>query len=170
MKDIMPATHTIAANKIAAVSVAEYFLEKAEKSARKITNKKIQKLVYYAQVWSLVLNDEQFFDEGIEAWVHGPAVPSVYKKYKKFGFGAIPHSPSDLSGIFSRNQREVLDEVWDVYGKYDAEYLEMLSHSEEPWQLAREGFSTFENSDKKIDLDKAKDFYAKKLKEAKTKK
>ena len=33
---------------------------------------KLQKLCYYAQVWSLVWDDYPLFDEDFEAWANGP--------------------------------------------------------------------------------------------------
>ena len=33
-----------------------------------MTTWKLQKLVYYAQAWSLVWDDDALFDEEIEAW------------------------------------------------------------------------------------------------------
>ena len=40
-----------------------------------LTNLRLQKLLYYVQAWSLVLRKSaDFFQERIEAWVHGPVV------------------------------------------------------------------------------------------------
>ena len=154
-------------DQVTALAVAEYFLGKAGERGKSLTNKKVQKLVYYAQVWSLVLDGEKLFDEDIQAWVHGPAIPSLYGEYKKFGFSPITGRVSDAVSVFSKKQTKLLDEVWDVYGKFDAGYLEMLSHSELPWQEAREGVSDVVHSDKVINLETARAFYAQKLKEIK---
>ena len=59
-------------NQIRALDVALYFIKKGVDEKNPITNKKLQKLVYYSQAWSLVLNNEKLFNEKIEAWVHGP--------------------------------------------------------------------------------------------------
>ena len=69
--------------------VAKYFIYLANKDKKVITNKKLQKLVYYSQAWSLVMNDKKLFKDPIEAWVHGPAVRSLYVQYKNFGFSPI---------------------------------------------------------------------------------
>ena len=45
--------------KINASSVALYFLKLAGKEKEPITNKKLQKLVYFAQAWSLVLRNKK---------------------------------------------------------------------------------------------------------------
>ncbi len=159
----------VANKKISALSVATYFIDRANKENKPITNKKLQKLLYYAQVWSLVINDEKLFSERIEAWVHGPAIPVVYREYKSFEFNPIKLDTSNSSFHFSKKQSNLLETIWSIYGKYDAQYLEALTHSEQPWQEARKETSTSEPSNKVISLAKAKKFYAGKLKSTTTK-
>lgn len=124
------------AKPIQALLVAKYFLQLGEKSKIKVTNKKLQKLLYYAQAWSLALENKAIFKEPIEAWIHGPVVPQIYRQYKKFGFGQITDdSLIDQAPI--NPYRGILDEIWRVYGKYDSDYLELLTHNEDPWIFAR---------------------------------
>jgi uncharacterized phage-associated protein len=155
---------SITTKKISALTVADYFIDKANKEKIIITNKKLQKLVYYAQAWSLVLRNKKLFDEKIEAWVHGPAIKSIYAKYKTFGFLSIKREidESVIKNI-SKNTQKLLDEVWSVYGNFDADYLEMLTHSETPWKEAREGLQGSENSKNEITPKSMKTFYAQKL-------
>lgn len=149
--------------KVSALTVAEYFIDKANKENKSITNKKLQKLLYYAQVWSLVLNNEKLFSERIEAWVHGPAIPTVYRKFKIFEFNPIKLDTKSIAFDFSKKQINLLENIWSVYGKYGAEYLEALTHSELPWQEARKETSASEASNNIISLTTAKKFYAGKL-------
>lgn len=145
------------------MDVGRYFLFLANQDKKPITNKKLQKLVYYAQVWSLVLNGKKLFNEPIEAWVHGPAVRSLYGQYKGFGFNPIQEDvKSDSIRIFGK-EKILLNEIWKVYGGFDAGYLEMLTHSEKPWQEAREGLQSYENSGNKISLKTMKGYYSEKL-------
>jgi uncharacterized phage-associated protein len=153
--------------KVSALLVAKYFIKKANESKKTLTNKKLQKLLYYAQVWSLVLNDNKLFSERIEAWIHGPAIPSVYREFKIFEFKPIELNTNELFFNFSKKQKDLIDTIWDIYGKYDAEYLEALTHSELPWQEARKGISPTESSSNIISLTKAKYFYERKLRNAK---
>lgn len=155
--------------KTSALTVADYFLYKANKEKKPLTNKKLQKLVYYAQAWSLVLNDKKLFNEPIEAWVHGPAVRSLYCQYKNFGFSPIIKNVEESSIKIVSKDRELLDEVWNVYGKLDPDYLEMLTHSEKPWQDARNGLQSHQSSDNEINTKTMKSFYSTKLEEAKKK-
>jgi uncharacterized phage-associated protein len=157
-----------APKKATVLSVAEYFIDKANKDRKPITNKKLQKLVYYAQAWSLVLNNKKLFDEKIEAWVHGPAIKSLYVKYKSFGFNTIKKDADTASlKTLSSINKKLLDSVWSVYGGLDADYLEMLTHSETPWKEAREGLQSSENSENEISIKTMKSFYSQKLETAK---
>ncbi|MEK7609308.1 MAG: type II toxin-antitoxin system antitoxin SocA domain-containing protein [Patescibacteria group bacterium] len=155
-----------------AQDVGRYFLYLAnqEKKPIPITNKKLQKLVYYAQAWSLVLNNKKLFSEPIEAWVHGPAIRSLYVQYKKFGFEPIQEEIKPNTINVSGKTKELLDTVWNAYGKLDAGYLEMLTHSEKPWQEAREGLQSSESSDNEISLKSMKSYYSEKMEEAQKKK
>lgn len=147
-----------------ATRIAEYFILLSTREGKPITNKKLQKLLYYAQAWSLAINDKKLFDEPIEAWVHGPAIRSVYVQYKDFGFGPIKQvvTPASFKDI-SVDDTKILDEIWRVYGKYDADYLELLTHSEEPWQNARAGIEPDEGSSNIIDPTSMRDYYRAKL-------
>lgn len=150
-----------------ASDIGRYFVYLSNQEGKPITNKKLQKLVYYAQAWSLVLRKRKLFKERIEAWVHGPAIRSLYFEYKKFGAEPITEtiSATSLKNI-SGTAKELLDEVWALYGKRDAGYLEMLTHSEKPWQEAREGLPASESSEKEISLKTMKAFYSEKLADA----
>jgi uncharacterized phage-associated protein len=151
--------------KLNALLVALYFLKLAKQKKEPITNKKLQKLVYYAQAWSLVLNNEKLFSDPIEAWVHGPAIRSLYDRYKKFGFNPIKEDSEVNETDIPKDVKKVLDSVWGVYGKMDADYLELLTHSEDPWQEARKGLQFDESSGNEISLEVMKNYYSRKLAE-----
>jgi len=151
------------------VLVAQYFLDKSMKSSRHdLTNKKLQKLLFYAQAWSMVVNNKKLFNDKFEAWIHGAAIPAIYRKYKTFGFNPISESvdENDFQAL-TDIEKSLLDEVWNIYGKYDADYLELLNHSEEPWQNARKNLSPFESSSSAISESGMKSYYGKKLQETK---
>ncbi|HYM19622.1 MAG TPA: type II toxin-antitoxin system antitoxin SocA domain-containing protein [Candidatus Kapabacteria bacterium] len=138
--------------------IANYFIEKAYENNKPISNKKLQKLVYYAQVWFLVHYNTKLFRDKIEAWIHGPAIPALYSKYRRFSYGNLPQPTESIN--LPNSITAFLDEVWRVYGKLDANYLEQLTHSELPWQQAREGLDINQSSSKEINMTFAKNFYA----------
>ncbi len=114
--------------------IANYFIWLANETGSFISNLKLQKLVYYAQAWHLAIHKKLLFEEDFEAWVHGPVIPSLYQKYKSFGWqpileDAAPQLPEDVSRF--------LDEVAKEYFACDTYELEQMTHVEEPWNLAR---------------------------------
>ncbi|NMV48480.1 DUF4065 domain-containing protein [Lactobacillus reuteri] len=129
--------------------VADWFLAKGE---GKISPKKLQKLVYYAYAWTLtLLNDSaenltnKLFDDGrFEAWVHGPVIHGLYSEYSEYGFNNI--SKSKTQPTFTEDIEDVLNQVWDVYGKYNADQLESMTHQESPWKNARKDLSPLDSS------------------------
>lgn len=147
------------------IVIAHYFMAKSKKSGRKdFTNKKLQKLIFYAQAWNLVFNNEKIINDKFEAWIHGAAIPSLYRHYKKFGFSQIDEKYEDEEfDTLTEKEKTLLDEIWEVYGKYDADYLELLNHSEEPWQKARQNSTPFEPSRAVISEKDMKSYYGDKL-------
>lgn len=147
-------------------TVADYFIAKNNKDKiGPLTNKKLQKLLYYAQAWNLVINKKKLFEDRIEAWVHGPAIPRVYAKYKNYGMQPIETKidESVFSKELSKKEIEVLEAIWKVYGKYDADYLEQLTHSEDPWFKTRNNKASFESSNEVIPTVLMKTYYANQL-------
>ncbi len=114
------------------LDVAEYFLL-LEGDEGEISNMKLQKLVYYAQGFSLALTGKPLFDEPIEAWMHGPVVADLYHRFSEFGGNPIPLSNTFNPSVLSRDHRALIEEVFDVYGQYSAWKLRQLTHEESPW-------------------------------------
>lgn len=146
------------------ISTINYLLFLNNNSDKKdLTNKKLQKLLYYSQAWSLVVKNKQLFKEDFQAWVHGPAIPVVYKEFKNFGCNVINSriTESDFSSL-SEDEKSIIDEIWKVYGKYDAGYLEILTHNEDPWLKARNGHLPYEASNNVIEKVVMKNYYEQK--------
>jgi uncharacterized phage-associated protein len=123
--------------------VAAYLLSKADiEEGDGMTHLKLQKLLYYCQGFSLVLQENPLFENAIEAWPHGPVVPDVYHEFKNWGNGIIADlGPGDLSAL-SDEERDLIDEVYEVYGDYSASKLRNLTHSERPWCEAENKIDT----------------------------
>lgn len=142
--------------------VANYFLSKLNASeGSSITPLKLQKLVYYAQAWSLVWDDKPLFSESMEAWAHGPVNRDLYYQYQDYGWRNIePVEKVDLS-MFSKEQIETMDVIWSDYGDYDGKYLERLTHQEDPWIEARKDCLPGEYCDNIISVSSMKNYYTK---------
>lgn len=126
--------------------VAKYFLYRSNQDGDLVSPLKMQKLVYYAYVWTLVKNKKKLFDEKIQAWPSGPVVPSLYKELKSYGSAPIDEkylgvkNEAELNAIFSKfpkEVKEVLDGVYETYSTKTAFELVALTHAEKPWLEAR---------------------------------
>ena len=114
--------------------VAKYILEKRGT----MSTMKLQKLCYYAQAWSLVLDDSPLFDEEFQAWANGPVCPALFY-HSKGQFSISADRMLGDSAKLSDEQAETVDKVLDYYGEKDAQWLSQLTHMEGPWQAARNG-------------------------------
>ncbi|QBR84715.1 DUF4065 domain-containing protein [Legionella israelensis] len=117
--------------------VADYFLDKASKEeddSEIISNLKLQKLVYYAQGFHLAMYDKPLFKEQLEAWTHGPVSPDLYHSKKQHKNGAVDPNPNFDNSVFTKEQQELLDEIYEVYGQFSAWKLRNLTHEEDPWK------------------------------------
>ncbi len=114
--------------------VAEYFLAKQDAdSGDLISNLKLQKLAYYAQGFCLAMHDRPLFAERIEAWTHGPVVPDLYHAYSKYEGNAIPNPETVDVAAFSKDEIDLMEEVYSVYGQFSAWKLRNMTHDEPPW-------------------------------------
>ena len=117
-----------------AQEVADYFLALVDgESGDDLTNLKLQKLLYYAQGIHLALRGEPLFPQDVEAWDHGPVVPSVYHRYKGHQGRPIEASVGVDRDDFAPETCELLDTVWAVYGQYAPWKLRDMTHAEPPW-------------------------------------
>jgi len=122
---------------LTARQVADYFLTLVnEEVGDSLSNLKLQKLVYYAQGFQLALTGSPLFLDEIQAWEHGPVVPSLYRTFKQSGSGAVPRPDGIDLDDYSEDERGLLDEVFTVYGQFSAWKLRNLTHDEKPWKDA----------------------------------
>jgi len=124
-----------------------------------MTAMKLEKLVYYSQVWSLVWTEKQLFRERIEAWANGPVVPSLYRLHRghfKIGPGFFNGSPARLND----EQRDVINRVLNFYGDKDPQWLSNLTHLEKPWKSARSGIAPGERSGSEITKESIVEYYS----------
>ena len=134
--------------------VAHYILRvKGEMSVMKL-----QKLVYYAQAWSLVWDDKPLFDNEIQAWANGPVCPDLYSKHQgRFSVTAdlFSRHPAPLS----TTQQETVGAVLEVYAAKSAQWLSDQTHSESPWLDARRRLSDRKRGRTPITLEAMAEYY-----------
>lgn len=123
---------------------------------RQIDNLKLQKLLYYTQAWHLAIFGTPILAEEIEAWVHGPVVPEVFRLYRDFRWNAVTAVPS---GHLPPGLAKHVTEVLKAYGEFTGLQLERLTHSERPWLEARGGLPPDSPSHNVISHASMKDYY-----------
>lgn len=126
--------------KATAYDVASFLVRFRTEHGDTITNLHLQKYLYYAQGWFLAFSGgEPLFDERLEAWVHGPAQPGVYGRFKHYRWNPITEAidPPALGSDVETH----LEEVLNAYGHFSAWDLERMSHVEAPWIEARAGLA-----------------------------
>jgi len=139
---------------VSAHDVAAYILrEQGPLSAMKL-----QKLVYYAQAWSLVWDDRPLFAERIEAWINGPVVRELYERHK--GRFDIRDWPDGNPEALDANGRATVHAVLDYYGGRNAQALSDMTHAELPWRQARRGLSDRDRGAREITLESMAEYYS----------
>ncbi|MDA8199147.1 MAG: DUF4065 domain-containing protein [Thermaerobacter sp.] len=116
---------------VTSLDVARYILRKVGP----MTTMKLQKLVYYAQAWSLAWDDRPLFQDPIEAWENGPVVRSLFDRHR--GQRWIRDLGPGPEPVLDALPRETIEGVVERYGALSPEVLSELTHAEDPWRNAR---------------------------------
>jgi uncharacterized phage-associated protein len=127
-----------------------------------LTNLRLQKLLYYAQAWSLVIRERELFSEEIVAWRHGPVVPVVYRALPG-GIGACAIPADSFTGVPDLEPEDAafMKSVWEAYNPYSALKLSRMTHEELPWQKAWGGRPRDGHGDDPIRIEDLEDFFGK---------
>jgi uncharacterized phage-associated protein len=148
--------------------LCDYIITKISASGETMSNLKLQKLAYYADAWYLAFFDEKLVDEGFQAWIHGPVSRAIYNRFSssKSLYSDITIADCtpefDLSSIPAAAAAHI-DSVLEVYGAFSGAQLEDMTHKEEPWIKAREGYRPSERCEEVIDRNITRDYYRNRL-------
>ncbi|MDR2897974.1 MAG: DUF4065 domain-containing protein [Spirochaetaceae bacterium] len=128
-----------------AIELSNYLLASLGES----TPFKQQKLVYYVEAWHLVFFDTSIISDEFEAWVHGPAIKSLWTYYKSKDielYNSMKYPPDSILRVktafekkISADQLDLIKDVLEEYGDKSGYHLETLSHTQLPWIEARKG-------------------------------
>jgi len=139
-----------------ALQIANAFLERAERDGKKLSNMKLQKLLYFAEGHSHAMRNKRLISDDAQAWDYGPVYPSVYREFSRFGAGSITalaedetdpanwfnddpdYVPSPVPTPDNADVNRFLDAVWNAYKDKSAIALSEMSHvAGGPWAKAR---------------------------------
>jgi uncharacterized phage-associated protein len=102
-----------------------------------LTHFRLQKLLYYAQAWSVVLRETELYEEEICAWQNGPVINEVYRSLPDGKCAAcIPSDAFASAPDLDPEDATFLKSFWEAYSGYSASQLYRMTHSEMPWQKA----------------------------------
>ncbi len=125
-----------------ALTIAHWFINRNKLAvenddAEELTIMKLLKLLYYAEGCSLALTGERLFNEKIMAWEHGPVVKEVYEAYRADPRN-LPLTQDDITDAesISQKDKDLLEQVFNVFGQYTASGLRNKTHAETPWREA----------------------------------
>jgi len=113
----------------------------------------LQKLAYLAHGWNLAVTGEPLIEDEFEAWEFGPVVRKLYSALRKCGADPVtspikwgddtPFPYDDLeeeaTEPLTDQERQVIDRVWQFYGRFPAYKLSALTHERgTPWTMTYE--------------------------------
>lgn len=132
-----------------AIDVARYIINYTNSNGGRITNLKLQKILYFVQGVYLVLKNCPCFLDDIEAWDFGPVVPTVYREFKEYGSNSIPSiekifklDPNNIfnskliqydDSVLSDEVKKIVKEVVVIFWDTSASALVTLTHEQDPW-------------------------------------
>lgn len=144
-----------------AESIARYliFLASQGEEPSPVTHLQLQKLLYYAQGWSLGRHGRPLHDGTMEAWIHGPVVREVFPKFAKYKAAPIDLSEGRDARELTAEERGFARWIWENYGQYSPWRLREMTHAEEPWKSARSGVRDDEASRSLISHESLRSYF-----------
>lgn len=119
---------------------------------------KLLKLLYYIQGYHLAMFNAPLFNDRMEAWLHGPVVPSVYQWVKNLTDEELQDEAMNDKQMGALNlhpqQTKLISEVLNIYNKYSAYGLRDKTHTEMPWLSVYE-----KDKNNEITQDSLKNFF-----------
>lgn len=118
----------------AASATANRFIELGMNDGRQLTPMQILKLVFLAHGWMLGLHGRPLIKDRIEAWKYGPVIPVLYSRLKKYGAEPVTEFIDVPNEKFSRNEDDVIQQVYQIYGELSGPELSDITHEDgSPW-------------------------------------
>ncbi len=141
--------------------LCKYIIKYEEFNNRNVNPLKLQKILYFLQVYFLTKENRKCFSEEIEAWNFGPIISKVYEEYKFFGsIGISITIENDLEELVTNvENRLLINELLELIAtnKYNFTDLTHISMNQDPW------INAYEKNEKNIISDESikKYFYRK---------
>lgn len=161
-------TAGVQTKKIDSVVLSEYIL----KHYGPMSHLKLQKLLFYCDAYHLARFGEELVEDKFEAWVHGPVSRRVYDAIKQYSklHDDVAYIPSpnskDVDSVFfglSSEQQEWISVILGDLSQWTGIQLEVATHSERPWLMARAGYHPSDKCGQLISKEETRGFYSEEL-------
>lgn len=121
-----------------ALDVADHIIQYCHSHGCRISNLRLQILLYMAQAYFLVRSDgkKPCFEERIEARSYGPVIPEVHNEYRKYGSLDIMDCRNSNAIPLPKVDMMMVDEVVDYFMDRSLLDLVELVQSQSPWRNA----------------------------------
>lgn len=107
-----------------------------------LSDAKLQKLLYYAQVWSIDRHGVPLFEDRMEAWSYGPVVPGVSEEYERERGGIFTKFYGGDESDLTDEERKLVSEVYLAYLPFSAARMGEFVRQESPWIGARGSYGS----------------------------
>lgn len=137
-----------------ALSIANYFIDKAKESKKPVRPLKLMKLVYIAYGYGLAMLKRSLIDprfDKVEAWKYGPVIPSVYHSFKSYKNAPVTDKTVTMEidnkgnitfvepQLSNTEAKALCDYVWKRYNEYsDSDLVTLLHGKGTPWAFVYE--------------------------------
>lgn len=120
-----------------AMNIASEIIRQYGEQHKAITNLKLQKVLYYVQVYSLQNEGQALFNDDFQAWRHGPVIPEVYDVFRKYVSDEI--KADDKTVLSNRVEideitRGVIEKIVEKTLTLDAWEMVYKTHETRPWK------------------------------------
>ena len=118
---------------IKVLSLSNYIISLFEKQNCKITNLKLQKILYYIQGYFFKHFGEEAFADEIYGWQYGPVVPAAYYQYNHCG--ACPLKSAETQKLqLEPKAEELIHKIVKKCMPMTSSMLVNKTHCEFPWK------------------------------------
>lgn len=145
--------------------VVNYLLKHFNADKYKITNMKINKLLYYIQGHYIAKYNKPLFLEPIEAWMFGPVIPHIYGEFFNFVNNPIPNNyicEGKTGNEINQETQEFIKKTLNNYINLSSYNLSVNTHNEQPWKITYNPRKKWKNNI--ITHQLLKEFFAKEQK------
>lgn len=125
-----------------------------------ITPFALQKALYYIQGFYYAFYKTFLFTEDCEAWIQGPVYRDIYFKYCNDRFDPAGGRDEWDGSAFSSAEKAILDGIIKNVCCFSGKVLEIFTHSEMPWLIARGALPATEASYPVIQKELIGDYFS----------